>query len=320
MKVLVIQQRMGIGDMIIFLPYIHAISKKFQSKVSLLVKKNSKAEELCEDDDHIEEIINLDINKNNFGKHTGFSGFFKLLKEIKEKKFDKIFIFNSSVRYLLLAKLAGIKSINQYPLFLKKNNLVLTAKELIKKSIKENISTQPILYLDHNKIENVKNKYKFEKNFKHICIGFSASGPTKRWSIENYIKLAEILNKNKLCKFYLAGGQNDEILFNKFLNSSVSNICVSFKDLSISETLPIIKNCDIYIGNDTGWLHIASALNKKCLALFVDSPVQAYGKYSANISVVVPEGETEETTTHNTLGKEKIDFEKVLKKSLELLN
>ena len=42
MKVLVIQQRMGIGDMIIFLPYIHAISKKFQSKVSLLVKKIQK--------------------------------------------------------------------------------------------------------------------------------------------------------------------------------------------------------------------------------------------------------------------------------------
>ena len=320
MKVLVIQQRMGIGDMIIFLPYIHAISKKFQSKVSLLVKKNSKAEELCEDDDHIEEIINLDINKNNLGKHTGFSGFFRLLKEIKEKKFDKIFIFNSSARYLLLAKLAGIKSINQYPLFLKKNNLVLTAKELIKESIQENISTQPILYLDQYKIENAKNKYKFENDYKHICIGFSASGPTKRWSIENYIKLAEILNKNRLCKFYLAGGQKDEALFNKFLNSPISGNCVSFKDLSISETLPIIKNCDIYIGNDTGWLHIASALNKKCLALFVDSPVQAYGKYSTNISIVVPEGETEETTTHNTLGKEKIDFEKVLKKSIELLN
>ena len=30
MKVLVIQQRMGIGDMVIFLPYIHAISKKYR--------------------------------------------------------------------------------------------------------------------------------------------------------------------------------------------------------------------------------------------------------------------------------------------------
>ena len=76
----------------------------------------------------------------------------------------------------------------------------------------------------------------------------------------------------------------------------------------------------MYIGNDTGWLHIASALNKKSVALFMDSPVQAYGKYSKNISVIVPEGETEETTTHNTYGKDRISFEKVLDKSLELLN
>ena len=320
MKVLVVQQRMGIGDMIIFLPYIQAISKKFQSKVSLLVKKSSKAEELCADDMHIGEIINLDIDKNNFGKHTGFKGFFKLLNEIKEKKFDRIFIFNSSVRYFLLAKLAGIKSINQYPLFLKKNNIVLTAKELIKNSIQENISTQPVLYLNNDKTKNIKNKYKFDNSLKHICIGFSASGPTKRWPIENYIKLAENISKKKLCKFYLAGGQHDEEFFEKFANSSVSRKCISFKNLTISETLPIIKNCDIYIGNDTGWLHIASALNKKCVALFMDSPVQAYGKYSTNISVIVPEGETEESTTHDTLGKERISFEKVFNKSLELLN
>ena len=36
--------------------------------------------------------------------------------------------------------------------------------------------------------------------------------------------------------------------------------------------------------------------------------------------VIVPEGETEESTTHDTLGKEKINFEEVLNKSIELLN
>ena len=92
MKVLVIQQRMGIGDMIIFLPYIHAISKKFQSQISLLVKKNSKAEQLCLDDRHIKEIIYLDRNKNNSGKHDGWLGFFKLLKDIKKKNLIK-FLF-----------------------------------------------------------------------------------------------------------------------------------------------------------------------------------------------------------------------------------
>ena len=39
MKVLVIQPKIGMGDMVIYLPYIHAISKKYQTPVSILVKK-----------------------------------------------------------------------------------------------------------------------------------------------------------------------------------------------------------------------------------------------------------------------------------------
>ena len=89
--------------------------------------------------------------------------------------------------------------------------------------------------------------------------------------------------------------------------------------LTISETLPLIKNCNLYIGNDTGWLHISSALKINCVALFMDSPVMAYGKYSKNISVIVPEGETEESTTHDTLGKNKISFDKVYNKVIELI-
>ena len=52
----------------------------------------------------------------------------------------------------------------------------------------------------------------------------------------------------------------------------------------------------------------------------MDSPVMAYGKYSKYISVIVPEGETEKTTTHDTLGKEKISIERVYTKALELLD
>ena len=32
MKVLVIQPKIGMGDMIIYLPYIHAISKKYENR------------------------------------------------------------------------------------------------------------------------------------------------------------------------------------------------------------------------------------------------------------------------------------------------
>ena len=43
MKILVVQNKMGIGDMVIYLPFIEAISKKFNTPISILVKESSKA-------------------------------------------------------------------------------------------------------------------------------------------------------------------------------------------------------------------------------------------------------------------------------------
>ena len=318
MKVLVIQPKIGMGDMVIYLPYIHAISKKYQTPVSILVKENSRANQLLSEDKYIKEILMLDRTKDNSGTHDGPLGFIRLSKDLKLKKFDKVFIFNSSLRYLLISKLAGIKSISQYPLFRKKDNIVTSAKIFTENEIGEIVSTQPELIVNENKVKEAK--LKFSKEFKHICLGISASGPTKRWDIKNFIKLCINVNARTPSKFYLAAGNNDKDLIDEFLNSELSNNCISFKDLKISETLPIIKNCNLYIGNDTGWLHISSALGVKCLALFMDSPVQAYGKYSKNIELIVPKGETEETTTHDTLGAGKISFEKVFNKSIELLN
>ena len=61
MKVLVIQPKIGMGDMIIYLPYIHAISKKYKKPVSILVKDNSRAKDLFAEDNHINEIIIADF-------------------------------------------------------------------------------------------------------------------------------------------------------------------------------------------------------------------------------------------------------------------
>jgi heptosyltransferase II len=318
MKVLVIQPKIGMGDMVIYLPYIHAISKKYQTPISILVKENSRAKQLLVDDKHIDEIIILDRSKNNKGSHDGFSGFLKLIKELKRRQFDKVFIFNGSLRYLLISKLAGIKNISQYPLFRKKDNIVTSAKVFTESELNIIVSTQPELSVNNEKDKKIQGN--LSKNIKHICLGISASGPTKRWHIKNFIKLCVQINEKKPSKFYLAAGRDDKNLIQEVLNSKIGKNCISFKDLKINETLPIIKNCDLYIGNDTGWLHIASALSINCVALFMDSPVQAYGKYSNNINVIIPEGETEETTTHDTLGAEKISFEKVFNRSIELLN
>ena len=46
MKVVVIQQRPGIGNLVIFLSFIRKIVSKFNSPVSILVKANSKAKQI----------------------------------------------------------------------------------------------------------------------------------------------------------------------------------------------------------------------------------------------------------------------------------
>jgi len=307
MKVLIIQAKMGIGDMVIYLPYIHAISKRYKRSVSLLVKDSSKAKELLAEDNHINEIITLEKNMD------GVKGVFKLSKELKKRNFDKIFIFNSSLRYNLIARLAGIKSIYQYPLFRSKDNIVLSAKIFTEDIINEVVSTEPNLII--KKTDN-----NLDKNFKHICLGVSASGPTKRWDINNYIKLAEKINKKIKCKFYIAGGKNDIDLINKFKNSSVGKDSLSFEKMNIKETLQYISNCNLYVGNDTGWAHISIGLNVKALTIFCDSPVAAYGSYSSKMVTVEPEGVTKGTTTHDTLGKDKISFDEVYNQSIQILN
>ena len=133
MKILVIQNRMGIGDMVIFIPYIEAISKKFNSPVTLLTKESSKAKEYLSNSNNIEEIIDLKRNSNG-DQHQGLIGFFRLIQDLKKFNFDKAFIFNSSVRYNLACKFSGVKKIYQYPLLKKrKQHIVDAAKNILKK-------------------------------------------------------------------------------------------------------------------------------------------------------------------------------------------
>ena len=133
MKILAIQNRMGIGDTVIFLPFIKALSKKFNSPISLLVKENSKADQFLYQTSYIDEILLLEREKKTDDKHGGFLGSINLIKDIKKHNFNKIIIFNSSFRFYLIAKFSNIPEIYQYPLFQKNGQHITdTPKKFIK--------------------------------------------------------------------------------------------------------------------------------------------------------------------------------------------
>ena len=310
-KALVIIKSMGIGDLCILISNIHAISKKIGKPITVLAQKNTRAHAILKHDPLIEEVIELDKKE--------IKSFFSIIKKIKPKQFDQSYIYSDSIRLYLISKLSGIKENFHYKFFSKKGkNFFKTAKEFTEKTLNTEIDSQSKIYCNNNDIIEAKNKYNITDNTKNIVCGISASGPTKRWDINNYIHLFEELNKKYRSKFFLAGGLNDEELIKKVMSSSIGKNCLSFSKMKLSKAIPIIAASQYYIGNDTGWGHIASGLGLKSLFLFMDSPPLAYGVYSKNINIICPDGFTIENTGHNTRGK--ISFDNVLKKSEELIN
>ena len=321
MKILIIQNRMGIGDMVIFLPYIEAIAKHFEVPVSILVKENSKAIHFLGDNQDIDKIIILNRdNKNRNGRHDGITGFFNLIKDLKKYNFDKIFIFNSSFRFNIIAKLTGIKNIYQYPLFKKKNqHIIKAAKKFLKKEINLVVENDPKILIEKKLIEQVRLKYKMNKNQLNILLGIGGSGPTKRIPSKIFIDFMRLVSKEHDCKFFLATGKNNEEqkILNEIIETEFRDKCIPLDDLNLNEIMPIIKNCKISICNDSSFSHLSSALEVQTIVLMSDTPL-LYGNYSSKMHPIIPDGES--IVTHNTLGKEKINPNKILEKLNNILN
>ena len=319
MKILAVQNRMGIGDTVIFLPFIKALSKKFVSPISLLVKENSKADQFLYQTDYIDKIIFLERDQKN-NKHAGLFGSLSLIEEIKKHNFDKIIIFNSSLRFHLIARFSGIPEIYQYPLFKKaKQHITDTPKKFIKDKLNLEVSDNPEIQIDNTLVLNSIEKFNINKKEINVLLGIGGSGPTKRIPANTFLSLIEKISKIKKCKFFLATGKNDEeqIILNELLKSKFKNLCLPLDNLSIKETLPIIKNCDISICNDSSFSHLSAALNVKTITLMADTPL-IYGNYNSNMFPILPDGES--NVSHNTLGKEKINPQKIFDKFFEILD
>jgi heptosyltransferase II len=320
MKILAVQNRMGIGDTVIFLPFIKALSKKFDSPISILVKESSKADQYLDQTNYIDKILLLErVNENN-NNHSGFSGSLNLIKDIKKNNFNKVIIFNSSLRFNLIAKFSGIPEIFQYPLFQKsKQHITDTPRKFLKEEFDLIVNEDPEVQINDSLIFDSIEKFHINKYEMNILLGIGGSGPTKRIPSKIFLSVIEKISKVKKCKFFLATGKDDEeqIILNEILQSNFKDLCIPLDNLSIKETLPIIKNCNLSICNDSSFSHLSAALGINTITLMADTPL-IYGSYSSKMFPIIPENE--ETVTHNTLGKEKISPQKIFNKILEIIN
>ena len=321
MKILAIQNRMGIGDMVIFLPFIDAIAKKYNCPIDILVKESSKASQILNNNKNIGKIIILDRdNKDKNKRHDGLFGFFALISDLKKYDFDKVFIFNSSLRFRLICKSAGIKKIYQYPLFKKKNqHIIQAAQNFIKKKLNLDVESNPLIELKDSLIQNSKRQYSINDNQTNIVLGIGGSGPTKRIPAEKFLLFMHMATEQYDCKFFLATGNNidEQVILKQIMQSEFKEKCVPLDQKILNEILPIIKNCQIAICNDSSFSHLSAALSIPTIVLVSDTPL-LYGNYSPRMYPIIPDGE--DAVGHNTLGKDKINPEKIYYKFKKILN
>ena len=173
--------------------------------------------------------------------------------------------------------------------------------------------------MSKNLIKQAAITFEINKKQTNILLGIGGSGPTKRIPAKTFLKVIEEILKIKDCKFFLATGKSleEQNILSELINSGFKDKLISLDNLSIKETLPIIKNCDVSICNDTSFSHISSALGIETITLMADTPL-LYGNYSSKMHPIIPDGV--ETVSHNTFGKDKINPNKILDKLKNILN
>ena len=307
-KGLIIQTRPGVGDLCMFLPYIQQIKEHNKDfAFTLVTKKRTAAKQILKYDQSINQIVYLEDETIATTK-SKINNFFKLLNFIKKNNFSKIYIMHFSIFWFLLAKISGIKNIYKYGILKKNVDIYLNALEQNKRWLQDpNLSSQTkIVYPQNN-----------SKNNNQIIIGIGSSGPTKKWPIENYIELIKKIN-DKNIKFYLAGGNNEieNQIANKIINEIKENRIESLCSLSIEEIMPIINSSKLYVGNDTGFMHLSAGLNVPAIGLFGDTPL-SYANYTKNILPIIPDNF--KTVGHNSMAMNKITVSQVLDEVKKLI-
>jgi heptosyltransferase-2 len=112
---------------------------------------------------------------------------------------------------------------------------------------------------------------------------------TKQWIPERFSELAVRLAEHYAMNIFWFGSQNEipliQSIQDKVSSMGITNNGINLaQDLSLSQSVAIAERCDVFISNDSGWMHLAAGRNCKVVAVFGSTVPQLgfypWGKHS----------------------------------------
>jgi len=104
------------------------------------------------------------------------------------------------------------------------------------------------------------------------------------WPIENYNKLMKLIHsKNQNIKFIIVGSEFEKKhCFTKLTSGINKENIIDLFGFNLTLTSAYMKKSNLFIGNDSGLMHLSVASNLKTIALFGPTNDTVYGPYGIN--------------------------------------
>jgi len=292
----------SIGDIVLSTPLLRVLRARFpQGQIDYVTRAEYA------------ELVRSNSNLNHtysFDAAGGFDGLRELKKKIRDEKYDLIVDIHDSLRSKYLRSLKGAKRVVVDKRVFERSLLVNLKKNIYKdvvsvvdryieplhdlgvendgKGLELHIPDE-ILFRVSGKVATLKLN-KFEKVI-GMCPG--ARHFTKRWPPERFARVGIECARKMDAKVILFGGEADRAVCDQICRE-INNQAGPERAESLSGTLSLLETaaameyCDTVITNDTGLMHIATAMHKKIVAIF-GSTVKEFGFFPYDRTAVVLE-------------------------------
>ena len=295
-KILLIRLR-RIGDVIMTTPAVSVLKKNFpDTELSYVIEKP-----------YADLITGNPLIKETFilPAHSHIKDFFSVIKKIRKKKFDAVIDFHGGPRSSLMALFSGaclrIGYKVKYKHFIYHIKLLRSAQKGYIHSVENHVNLVkalgiksgaiPPLYIpsstekENQKIEYIMSLHNLSDS-KYISMHIGAGNRFRSWDIGNYIKLCDMFSKQSGVKVVLIGAQEDKESADAIIKKTESSPLSLVGDLSLREVRDIISHSSLFIGPDSGPMHIAASTGTPIVALFGPTLPAHFGPWRAEHKII----------------------------------
>ncbi len=279
--------------MVLTIPLVK-VMKEFQNNIELDFICIPETANLLIDNPSINEIIVYDKK----GTDKGFTGLLKIIKKIREKKYDIVLSPHRSYRSALISFLSNshnrisfdISSLGY--LYTHKVKYLQDVHEIIRNlklleplGIQKTEIVRPDLFpgeVDKTTVKKLLKSHGINNTDRFVVVAPGSIWYTKRFPEEKFVKLLNYFSEDDI-KIVLIGSKSDYELCDRILNASTNKLIYNLAgELSLLQTAVLINKGQLLITNDSAPLHIANSVGTDVLAIFgatvTDFGFYPYGK------------------------------------------